>query len=519
MLILPYQTKFTARSLPLATLLLIAINIFCFYLQSGDQKRYESLAQTYLESDLATIELPRYLTWLTARPDPAARSLRRAIEQAPEAVRPLVTVRALQNDAAFLRELRTGNVIRGDEGSYDRWRDLRTRFDAAWGQIFTERFELTPGTQQPWRLVTYQFLHGGLGHLVGNMLVLLVAGAFAEAGFGHARFLIAYLVSGALAGGAHLMLSTSGLVGASGAIAATVAMVAVLYGTRRVPVFYWVFVYFDTAKMPALMLLPIWLASEYLQWRFSAGETNVAYWVHIGGLIAGALIALLLKPRDPKRIERVLAAEFGDEQRARRHSSLLRQAQEAAARLDTRRAARLYRELVEQNPENLEYLIAYFNIAMVNPDQDMFADAALRVLWARSTTAAEELRRVYLQMSQTRILQILPVDEQLRLARRLVRSREHSAALDVLDRLLIDENLRTLFSRQIADCLLGLFTTYARYGLKRQADSVRTRLARYFPTPGTLGGLAPKTTPPRTIRGSTAQGVHGPDTIYIDLGR
>jgi len=42
--------------------------------------------------------------------------------------------------------------------------------------------------------------------------------------------------------------------------------------------------------MPALMLLPIWLASEYLQWRFATGETNVAYWVHIGGLVAGALI-------------------------------------------------------------------------------------------------------------------------------------------------------------------------------------------------------------------------------------
>ncbi len=519
MLILPYQTKFTARSLPLATLALIVVNIFCFYLQSGDPKRYETLAHNYLDGDLATLELPRYRTWLAARSDPAARNLRREIDQVSEPVRPLATFRALQNDSAFLHELRAGNVIRSDEGSYESWRDERTRFDAAWSHIFTERFELMPGTGQPWRLITYQFLHGGLGHLIGNMLVLLVAGAFAEAGFGRARFLFAYLVSGAVAGGTHLVLSTSGLVGASGAIAATVAMVAVLYGTRRVPVFYWVFVYFDTAKMPALMLLPIWLASEYLQWRFATGETNVAYWVHIGGLVAGALIALALKPGDPRRIERVLDAEFGDEQRANRHSSLLRQAQEAAARLDTRRAARLYRELVEQNPENLEYLIAYFNIAMVSPDQDMFADASLRVLWARSNNAAEELRRIYLQMSQTRVLQILPVDEQLRLARRLVRSREHNAALDVLDRLLIDDNLRTLYARQIADCLLGLFTTYARYGLKRQADSVRTRLARYFPAPGSLGGLAPKTTPPRTIRGSTAQGAHGPDTIYIDLGR
>src|SRR5258706_4619658 len=89
MLILPYQTKFTARSLPLATLALIVVNIFCFYLQSGDPKRYETLAHNYLDGDLATLELPRYRTWLAARSDPAARNLRREIDQVSEPVRPL----------------------------------------------------------------------------------------------------------------------------------------------------------------------------------------------------------------------------------------------------------------------------------------------------------------------------------------------------------------------------------------------------------------------------------------------
>jgi len=139
-------------------------------------------------------------------------------------------------------------VIRSDEGSYESWRDERTRFDAAWSHIFTERFELMPGTGQPWRLITYQFLHGGLGPPDRNMLVLLVACGICRSRLRPAPLPVAYLVSGAVAGGTHLVLSTSGLVGASGAIAATVAMVAVLYGTRRVPVFYWVFVYSTPRK-------------------------------------------------------------------------------------------------------------------------------------------------------------------------------------------------------------------------------------------------------------------------------
>ena len=60
--------------------------------------------------------------------------------------------------------------------------------------------------------------------------------------------------------------------------------------------------------------------------------------------------------------------------------------------------------------------------------------------------------------------------------------------------------LRTLYGRQIADCLLGLYTAYSRYGLKQQAATVQERLARYFPNPAEIGGLAPQAVPPPTIR-------------------
>jgi hypothetical protein len=66
---------------------------------------------------------------------------------------------------------------------------------------------------------------------------------------------------------------------------------------------------------------------------------------------------------------------------------------------------------------------------------------------------------VYTQLSQPHVLSVLPVDEQLRLARRLVATREDAAALRVLDGLLGNDTMRNLYGRQLADCLLGLFTT------------------------------------------------------------
>jgi hypothetical protein len=334
------------------------------------------------------------------------------------------------------------------------------------------------------------------------MLVLLLAGPFAEAALGRVRFLLAYLLSGAVAGAVHLLLDGQPLVGASGAVAGAVAMVAVLYGTRRVPVFCWLFVNFNTARVTPLLLLPAWLAIEAVKWALSPGSP-IAYGAHIGGFVAGAVIAWLLRPRDSFQGDRLLEEQVPEQKGADRQSTLLQEAQQAAAKLDTRRAARAYSELLQDEPNNTQYATAYFNMALLGRDKDTLVDAALRVLWIRSRGARTELRPVYQQMSQPHVLAALPVDEQLRLARRLVSTREDAASLRVLDGLLGNDTLKNLYGRQLADCLLGLFTTYSRHGLRHQADDVKKRLSQHFPSPATLGGVAPSKAPPLTIRGST----------------
>ncbi len=517
MLVLPYQTKFAPRSLPLATLALILACVLVYaLLQSRDDAHYAQAAEAWAASELPKIELPRYKVWLGRIDTPDARHRLQALERVPDQAMMVMTT-----DAAFMAELRGGRVVAPGDPQYPRWREERKRIDDLLAQVFTEKYSLVRGGEA-WRWVTHQFLHGDVAHLVGNMIVLLVAGPFVEALLGRVRFVLGYLAAGAFAGAAHMLTSPAGLIGASGAISGAMAMVAVLYGLRRVRVFYWVFVYFDTARVPALALLPIWIGNEVVQLMLAGGQSRVAYTAHLGGFLAGALIAWVIRPRDPHKVDQVVDAEFAGEKQAERSSSLVRQAQDAAARLDTKRAARLYRELVELHPNSVEYLGAYFNVALLAHEQERLVDAALRVLWYRGKNGLPELRKLYLQIAQPKVLTLLPVDEQLRMARRLVRAREDAASLRVLDRLLEDTNLRTLYARQTADCLLGLYTTYSRYGLKQQAEGVRQRLAHYFPQPTAIGGLAPKVDAPPTIRPSTRsrpESMHGPDTIYIDLSR
>ena len=507
MLLIPYQTRFTLKSLPLVTLALILVNaVVYFVFQSGDRQAYARAADYYFSSQLAQIELPRYATYLDRRTDRRSLQVLRMIRAGARPEQSIRLILAMENDREFMRDLREGAVVPSSDPAYAAWRDQRAQFDALLGRVFSERFALESGVGgaagAALRLITYQFLHGNAVHWLGNMIVLLLAGPFAEAALGRLRFLIAFIASGVFAGALHMLVSDQPLIGASGSISGAMAMVAVLYGTRKVPVFYWLFVYFNTARIPALLLLPVWLAIEAVQWALSP-EAPVSYSAHIGGFLAGAVLAWLLRPREDKRVDRILDEQFADERHSDRKSTLLQEAQAAAARLDTRKAARAYGELLQNDPTNVQHATAYFNMALLGRNVETLLDATLRVLWIRARGARSELRPVYLQMSQPHVLAALPVDEQLRLARRLVATREDAAALRVLDGLLASDTLKNLYGRQIADCLLGLFTTYSRHGLRQPADDVKRRLSTHFPSPATLGGIEPAREPPMTIRGST----------------
>jgi membrane associated rhomboid family serine protease len=482
-LIIPYQTRFTSGSLPAVTLALILINALVYFVfQAGDRQATQNAAAYYFSSDLPAIELPRYAATLEKRGDPRAARVLRAVNAPPRGEARAI-LSAMQRDREFMRELKGGELVPAGDPAHAAWLQQRERFEGLLKEVFTERFALQPGGSW-FALLTHQFLHGDAMHWLGNMLVLLLAGPFAEAALGRTRFLLAYLVSGACAGALFLSLNGEALVGASGAIAGAMAMVAVLYGRRKVPVFYWLFVYFNTARVPALLLLPVWLVIEAMQWALSPGS-RVAYTAHIGGFLAGALAAWLLKSRNRPEVQTILDEQFaGDDDRDRR-TRLLHDAQQAAARLDTRRAARSYAQLLTYEPGNAGYATAYFNMALLGRHPETLLDAAVRVLSIRDHSArAAQLRPLYARMSQADVVALLPVDQQLRLVRRLAGVREDVAALRVLDALTTNETTRTRHASEIASCLATLLRIYTRNGSEAEAGQVKQRLSKHFPEAG-----------------------------------
>jgi membrane associated rhomboid family serine protease len=210
----------------------------------------------------------RYAAYLERRNDRKAMQVLRAIRSGPAEDDARAVLMVMQRDREFMKDLAVGAVVSKEEPLYPAWREQRDRFHALWVQVFTERFALEPGSASVLRLLTYQFLHGGALHLLGNMAVLLLAaGPFAEAALGRLRFLIAYIASGAIAGAAHLLISDQDSIGASGAISGTMAMVAVLYGPARFRLL--LAVRLSTPRVPAPWLLPVWLMIEAVQWALS----------------------------------------------------------------------------------------------------------------------------------------------------------------------------------------------------------------------------------------------------------
>lgn len=145
-------------------------------------------------------------------------------------------------------------------------------------------------------LITYMFLHGGWIHLIGNMLFLWVFGDNIEDAMGHVRFLMFYLMCGVSAAVVHsVMLPTSGLplIGASGAVAGIIAAYLILHPKVKV----WVLALWRIPiKITAAWALGIWIAAQFASLAWESGEA-VAWWAHIGGLAAGAVLILFMRRR------------------------------------------------------------------------------------------------------------------------------------------------------------------------------------------------------------------------------
>jgi membrane associated rhomboid family serine protease len=162
---------------------------------------------------------------------------------------------------------------------------------------FINVYGLVPAHFRPAALVTSMFLHGGWGHIIGNMLFLWAFGRSLEDAMGHSKFLGFYFIVGIAAGIVHVIFnydSRMPTVGASGAIAGVMGAYLIKFPRAEIHTLIFVIFFVTTVDIPAAWILLYWFVTQLFSGYGSIAHTHVtdsgvAWFAHIGGFIAGMI--------------------------------------------------------------------------------------------------------------------------------------------------------------------------------------------------------------------------------------
>jgi membrane associated rhomboid family serine protease len=188
---------------------------------------------------------------------------------------------------------------------------LQVSLAPADAERFILAYGLIPASFSLVSLLTSTFVHGGLGHLAGNLLYLWIFGDNIEDRLGHGRFLGFYLGAGVVAALAQTAIDPTSrvpMVGASGAVAGVMGGYFVLYPKSRVLTL----VPFPPllVEIPAAVFLGLWFLVQFVSGLGSPSGPaggglpgGIAFWAHLTGFLAGALLVRLLQRPERQRVE------------------------------------------------------------------------------------------------------------------------------------------------------------------------------------------------------------------------
>jgi len=159
-------------------------------------------------------------------------------------------------------------------------------------RAWADQFMLNPARPYLWQFVTYAFLHGSWLHILGNMFFLYLFGNNVNDRLGHVGYLCFYLAGAVFSAAGHALVSSTPVLGASGAIAAVTGAYLVLFPQTMITVIYWFVFIIDTIDIPALYFIAFKMI--ILDNVISRTARSVAYDAHLAGYIFGILSILLM---------------------------------------------------------------------------------------------------------------------------------------------------------------------------------------------------------------------------------
>lgn len=389
MLLIPLTDKISWRNPPIITILLVLINCLVYFLfQFNDNEKYVEAEEYYFNSGLAEIEIAQYVKY--RNPSNNDLSIYHANGELDKD-KALQQYQDMMKDYAYLEKLFNQEIISPQDHEFYQWRQLRDEYEDRRSHIVAFNYGFIPAKSKPVSFVTHMFLHGGIAHLLGNMIFLWLVGCMLEMGGGKTFYGTSYILAGL---GSVVLFwliypqSPIPLVGASGAISGLMGAFTVLYCKKKVKIFYSLGFYFNYLKVRAIFLLPIWFANEFYQLLFG-GMSNVAYVAHIGGLISGVILGFInlkiLRSYNPD----VLEPEPEDN-----ISPIIEKALHHIRQLDMQTGAQLLEMALAKDPDHIDAMTYLFNVRKVDAKDPHFHQIAQKLL-DRLTSENDHYRSAY----------------------------------------------------------------------------------------------------------------------------
>ncbi len=306
------------------------------------------------------------------------------------------------------------------------------------------RWGLVPARISPPTLVTHMFLHAGILHLLGNMLILYLGGPFIEDVWGRPLFAGFYLLSGVAAAAAHVVLnagSTVPLIGASGAIAGVMGAFLVRYHNTKIRFFYVFGVFWrGTFDASAWIMLPLWFGEQLAMATMLSGASapggGVAYWAHVGGFVFGAAAAIGVRRLG-------LEERIAEQLRAKTETELVRRpevdrALSIAARGDAEGALAALAEQTRLHPDDVDVALALWGVAVELHRTAEAAPAMARAIRGELRRGHDELALLHWDELTTSVPGVtLDPDSLVRIAHLLHAQNRPSEALAALRRAML----------------------------------------------------------------------------------
>ncbi len=201
-----------------------------------------------------------------------------------------------------------GLIVVSGMALYYQWLDVNVTRQYAFvaSKLISREVLRDPGSVLA-TLVTSLFLHAGLTHILMNMLFLWVFGDNVEDKLGKIRFIVFYLACGVAANLAQAIFTGFGpmpTIGASGAVAGVLGAYFISFKGSRIHTFIFPWsIFTGLIPIPARFFIVLWFIMQvFASFRALAGEvTNVAWFAHIGGFLAGWVLCRWMCPKPSSR--------------------------------------------------------------------------------------------------------------------------------------------------------------------------------------------------------------------------